>query len=142
MRASGALRLLATRNTVAFMSNKPRRTAPPAAQTHRHTRLEHLLHDELHSLIRDDARDSALEDIVVLSVHLSPDHTHARVAYAVEGAPELEGQRGPLTLEGLTRATAYLRARLAENLDLKKLPKLTFTFVGMVSRPGSEPWPE
>lgn len=124
------------------MSNRPRRTAAPAAHTHRHTRIEHLLHDELHSLIRDDARDSALEDIVVLSVHLSPDHAHARVAYAVEGEPELEALRGPSTLNGLTRATAFLRARLAENLNLKKLPKLSFTFVGMVSRSGGEPWPE
>ena len=35
------------------------------------------------------------------------------------------------TRAGLGRATPFLRARLAEQLQLKKLPQLTFTFVGL-----------
>ena len=46
---------------------------------------------------------------------------------------------------GLDRVKPFLRARLASTLDLKRLPTLSFTFVGVSSEPeaqGGAPWPE
>lgn len=97
----------------------------------RSARLEHLLIDELQSLISDEATDPALEGIKLLAVHLAPDGGHARVAYAVVAELELEQELAESTKAGLVRATPFFRARLAEQLELKKLPKLTFTFVGI-----------
>ncbi len=129
------------------MSKKTRRTsaprAPPYSSTHtlgdlptegaghRQARLEHILLDELQSLIRD-ASDPSLNGITLLSVHLSPDGGHARIAYAAAAPLHCEQERGRATREGLARATGFLRSRLAQQLNLKKLPMLTFTFVGVV----------
>ena len=106
---------------------------PPEAAGHRTARLEHILIDELQFLISDEATDPSLAGIKVLAVHLAPDGGHARVAYAVFAELHREQELARLTRAGLERATPFLRARLAEQLRLKKLPKLTFTFVGVTS---------
>ena len=104
---------------------------PPEGAGHRQARLEHILIDELQSLITDEATDPSLDGIKVLAVHLSPDGGHARVAYAVIALLGREQELGRTTSAGLTRATPFLRARMAQHLQLKKLPRLTFTFVGV-----------
>jgi len=114
---------------------------------HRPHRLEYILLEQLRSLIYE-AADPALEGVRLVSLRLSIDGGHARVAYAVEAtAPcdlvRTEGGSG----EALGRATGFLRGRLADLLGLRRLPTLTFTFVG-VQEPGSasdpsqggEPW--
>ena len=139
------------------MSKKPRRTHTPEASSypstlnpgdpppegfgHRQARLEHILLDEIQRLIRDEATDPSLDGVLLLSLHLSPDGGHARIAYAVLAPLGAEAQRGRRSKEGLARATGFLRARLAELLNLKKLPKLSFTFVG-VQQAGGEPCPD
>jgi ribosome-binding factor A len=116
------------------MSSKSRRTHSQHAKSEssvRSVRIENLLVVELQSLLRDEASDPSLEGITLLAVHLAPDGGHARVAFAVVGNLEREQALGELTSAGLRRATPFLRARLAEQLQLKKLPLLTFTFVGV-----------
>ena len=108
--------------------------APAEAAGHRQSRLEHILIDELQSLITDEATDPSLDGIRVLAVHLSPDGGHARVAYAAIALLHREREVGASTKSGLERATPFLRARMAQHLHLKKLPKLTFTFVGVTTR--------
>jgi ribosome-binding factor A len=68
---------------------------------------------------------------MLLAVHLSSDCGHARIAYAVEAPPGAETGRARDSAAGLGRATPFLRARLAQQLDVKRLPKLSFTFVGV-----------
>jgi ribosome-binding factor A len=115
------------------------------ATGHRPHRLENILLEQLQSLLRDEAADPALGDLVLVSLQLSVDGSHARVAYAVE-APLRDATRVERSSrDALGRATGFLRARLAELLDLKRLPTLTFTFVGVqepgdVSNSGGEPW--
>lgn len=130
------------------MSKNSRRTSAPTASSHsstvnqgaptsegfghRQARLEHILLDELQSLIRDEATDPSLDGVTLLSVHLSPDGGNARIAYAVAAPLQAEQERGRTSKEGLSRANGFLRSRLAQHLNLKKLPKLSFTFVGIV----------
>jgi ribosome-binding factor A len=106
----------------------------------RTARLESLLLHELQSLITDEATDPALHGIRLLSVHLSPDGGHARVAYAVIGPIEHEQSLGRESALGLGRAAGFLRTRLSQSLQLKKTPQLGFTFVGVTA--GGEPCPE
>jgi ribosome-binding factor A len=113
---------------------------------HRQERLEHILLDEIQTLIRDEAADPALEGVRLVSVRLSVDGGHARIIYAVEGRLSDEQERQRASAEALGRATGFLRARLAALLDMKRLPKLSFAFVG-IHEPGSsgpqeggEPW--
>lgn len=115
---------------------------PDEAASHRQARLEHILLDELQSLITDAATDPSLHGIKVLAVHLSPDGGHARIAYAVVALLSREQEVGRASKDGLVRATGFLRARLAGQLQLKKLPKLTFTFVGIAQLGGGDACPE
>ncbi len=108
------------------------------ASGHRPQRLESLIHQELQSLVRDEAADPALRGVVLVALRLSVDGSHARVAYAVE-APLAEAASVERSSRlALGRATGFLRARLAELMHLKRLPTLAFTFVG-VQAPGCAP---
>jgi ribosome-binding factor A len=105
---------------------------------HRPHRLENILLERLQSLLRDEASDPALGGLVLVSLRLSVDGGHARVAYAVEAALGDARKVERSSRDALGRATGFLRARLAELLELKRLPTLTFTFVG-VQEPGAMP---
>jgi ribosome-binding factor A len=113
---------------------------------HRQERLERILLDEVQTLIRDEAADPALEGVRLVSVRLSVDGGHARITYAVEGRLSDEQRLHRASSETLARATGFFRARLAALLDMKRLPKLSFAFVGIHEpglagpQEGGEPW--
>src|SRR5688500_1821116 len=75
--------------------------SPPEAVGHRQARLEHILFDELQSLIRDETTDALLDGSVLLSVQLSPDGGHARIAYGVAGSLHSEQECGRASKAGL-----------------------------------------
>lgn len=114
---------------------------------HRPARLERILLTEVQSLLRDEASDPALEGVQLLSLTLSPDGGHARLGYAVETALDHEMEARQRTQPALQRATGFIRARLAAQLDLKRVPRLTFTFVGALEQSlpadeeGGDEWP-
>lgn len=103
----------------------------PESSGHRQQRLEKILLEEARALLRDEARDPALEGVELLSIELSPDGRNARFAYVATAPIDEERRVGRATGEALARSTGFLRARLAALLDLKRLPKLVFTFVGV-----------
>jgi len=83
----------------------------------------------------------------LLSLCLSADGSHARVPYAVVTDPVDPAWLETSSRDALRRATGFLRSRLADRLALKRLPTLTFTFVGVQepatasnSDAGGEPW--
>ncbi len=88
---------------------------------HRHARLEELILEELQGLFRDDISDPALSGIRITRLVLSVDYRNARVHHVVQGdtPPRLVAER-------LLRATPFLRSRLGEALDLKRVPNLHF----------------
>ena len=89
---------------------------------HRHGRLPQLIEEELAGLFRDEVTDPRLEGVRVSGVELSPDYRSARVRYVLRGdTAELAKVE-----RALERATPFLRARLGEALDLKRLPELVF----------------
>jgi ribosome-binding factor A len=120
-------------------------TETHSPSSHRQARLERILLTELQSLLRDEASDPALDGIQLLHLTLAPDGGHARLGYAVETSLETERDAKHRTHPALLRATGFLRARLASQLNLKRVPKLSFTFVGVgeVGGPddrGGDPW--
>ena len=92
---------------------------------YRQERLHELILEELRSLLRDDVDDPRLETVRITALVLSSDLRSARVHYAVTG-PEQPAQRA------LARATPFLRAKLAEGIDLKRVPELRFVFDAQV----------
>jgi ribosome-binding factor A len=106
---------------------------------HRHARLQELIFEELRALLRDDVFDPALVDIRVTAVVLSADYRHARVHFVLHGDATGTPPDGPSAERALARATPFLRARLAEAIDLKRVPDLRFVFDGVDPSEGEAP---
>lgn len=93
------------------------------AAGHRLARLEDLVAEELRALLRDDVMDPSCDAVVVTAVVLSVDYRHARVHFALtEGGDRERAERG------LARATPFLRSRLADAIEMKRVPELRFVF--------------
>ena len=90
---------------------------------HRHQRIEISIREELQSILRDDVSDPELENVRITAVVLSPDYRNARIHFVVpRGRPRTAVERA------FTRASAFLRGRLAEGVELKRTPELRFVF--------------
>ncbi len=89
--------------------------------TTRHARLELLLREELHGLFRDDVEDPTLFGVEVAAVVLSVDYRHLRVHYIFRGDASARAVSA-----ALARVTPFLRARIGDAVDLKRIPELDF----------------
>jgi len=94
---------------------------------HRHQRLQQLIEEELAALLRDEAQDPLLDDVRITNVQLSIDYKSARIRYVTLDFNESKPHLAKVD-QALGRASAFLRARLGEALDLKKLPTLSFVY--------------
>jgi ribosome-binding factor A len=101
-----------------------------AGTGHRHLRVQGLVLEELRALLRDDVQDPALGGVRVASVVLSVDYRHARVHFLLRAA---ERSTPPFVERALARVTPFLRARLAEAIEMKRVPELRFVFDGIAS---------
>ncbi len=87
-------------------------------------RLQELIREEVSSILRDEVQDPRIQDVRITGVELSVDASRARLWYTTDG-PDTESRRAAIEA-GLTRATRFLRARLAESIALKRTPDLVF----------------
>jgi ribosome-binding factor A len=94
---------------------------------HRHERLQQILEEELQSLVRDEMTDPRLEGLKVSGVELSVDYRNARVKFVTEKAEETAASLQKIE-RALVKATRFLRARLGESVDMKRLPELHFVY--------------
>jgi ribosome-binding factor A len=85
-------------------------------------RLQELIREEVNFLLRCEATDPDLQDVVVTMVELAGDGSCARLWFTADGEPEEQKQR----TEALERAAGFLRNHLAESLGLKRTPELRF----------------
>ena len=81
-------------------------------------RLQKLIRQEVNLMFETEIRDRRLEDVTITFVELTADGSCARLWFSAAGKDD--------KLEALTRATGFLRTRLAESLGLKKTPELRF----------------
>ena len=91
-------------------------------------RLQELFLEELKSLLRDDITDPDLHGVWLTVLVLSVDYRHARVHYALRGADDEVRVRRARIERALSRATPFLRARLADAVETKRIPELRFVF--------------
>jgi ribosome-binding factor A len=94
---------------------------------HRHQRLQQILEEELQSLVRDEITDPRLADLHVTAVELSVDYRSARVKFVTD-APEETPQKLEQIDRALEKATRFMRARLSESVEMKRLPELHFAY--------------
>lgn len=91
---------------------------------HRHVRIQELMRRELDGVLRDEVNDPCLQAVRIGQVVMSVDYRHARVHYTVSPA---QGGADRRSLEAaFVRAGPFLRRRLAEAIDFKRVPDLRF----------------
>ncbi len=91
----------------------------------RQERISELLHEELSLLISAELTDTRLDDALVTVTHVtvSADLHNARV-YIQHVLPSESSRQ---VLAALRHADGFLRHALAENLNLRVVPELSFT---------------
>ena len=85
-------------------------------------RVADLIRQELSKILREQVRDPRVRDASVTRVDLSADLQHARALISV-----LDPAKRDDVLEGLRRATGFIRSRLAGRIDLRHAPELRFS---------------
>ena len=69
-----------------------------------------------------ELKDPRVRDVTVTYVEVSPDLRHAKVHVSVMG----DETHQKLTLRGLQSAAGFLQAKIAERIDIRYTPKLSF----------------
>ena len=98
-----------------------------------HSRPERLgdqVRAELCLLLQRSVRDSLVRAVTITHVRMTLDLRHARVYYTTLG--NLDTRRK--TALGLSRATRFLRGRLARRIRVRHVPELTFVYDDSIER--------
>lgn len=110
----------------------------------RRIRLQGLIAEEVQSCLRDDVSDPEIVGVRVTAAVLSADCRSARVHVSVSRADSRDGapDRDRVT-NALVRATPFLRARIADAIEIKRVPDLRFVYeeVAEVGADTDSPWP-
>lgn len=93
-----------------------------AREFSRNQRLGTQILRTLSELLRFESKDPALADISLTAVELSRDLSVARVYFSMLN-PDDDPQPA---LDGLTRATGFLRSKLGGSLNVRHVPELRF----------------
>ena len=72
--------------------------------------------------ILTELSDPRIRDVTVTYVEVSPDLRHAKVHVSVMG----DETRQKLSLRGLQSAAGFLQAKIAERIEIRYTPKLSF----------------
>lgn len=89
---------------------------------HRPQRLGQRILEEVSELLLGELKDPRIGLATVTAVRVTPDLRQAFVGVSVTGSAKERKQ----TLEGLRAATPFIRHELAERLDIRRVPDLTF----------------
>ncbi len=91
--------------------------------TWRIKRLNKRIREEISELLQRQVRDPRLGNFVtVTEVSTSSDLRHAKVFVSIMGSEEEKGK----ALQGLISASGFFRHELAERLELRRIPELSF----------------
>jgi ribosome-binding factor A len=99
----------------------PRERAETRVHSIRHERLESLIREEINSIFESEMQNPVFDGIRITRVELTRDGSRARLWYAVDPSHAREPKDA-----ALARASGFLRTRLNDALDLKRVPELRF----------------
>jgi len=93
-------------------------------------RIADQIQRELAELIGNEVKDPRVGLVTITAVEVSGDYQHARIFVTT-----LQGEGGhESVLEGLQRASGFLRSRLAGALRTRTVPELHFVYDASVER--------
>lgn len=98
--------------------------------SHRREQIASTLHRAVQQVISKGLQDPRISGMItVTSVELSPDLKAATVLVSI-----LPAERERLTMYGLSDATAHIRRRAGDLLDMRQVPELTFRLDSSLKR--------
>jgi len=97
---------------------------------YRMEQVNELLRQEIGKIIAEKVRDPRVQMVTVTGVDTSRDLHHARVYISVLE----EQERLEPALEGLRRASGFIRKTLMDRINIRYTPDLTFLFDRGVAR--------
>ena len=89
----------------------------------REERVGAEIHRELALLLREEARDPRLSQVTIQEVRAARDLSHAKVYFTL-----MDPAQAKVTEGALNKAAAFLRRRLAEQMSLRLVPRLSFVY--------------
>ena len=93
-------------------------------------RIADQMQRELSELIRLEVKDPRVGMLTLTEVEVARDMDHAKVFFTtLGGKPEHEA-----CLQGLQRASGFLRTQLSQRMQLRQVPKLSFVYDHSVER--------
>ncbi|MDR2689689.1 MAG: 30S ribosome-binding factor RbfA [Azoarcus sp.] len=87
-------------------------------------RISGQIRRELAELIRQEVKDPRINMISLTDVEITPDYAHAKVFFTAMGG----AQSVPPILEGLRRASGFLRRELGRRVRIHTTPELHFHY--------------
>lgn len=90
--------------------------------TRRQERVSERIHEEISEVLQNRIRDPRLATVTVTGVEVSPDLKAAQVFISTLGDRESRNR----ALQGLERASKYIRRELAHRLQMRFTPELRF----------------
>jgi len=87
-------------------------------------RIAEQIRRELAELIRQEVKDPRVSLISLTDVELTPDYAHAKIFFTAMGGMDSV----PEILEGLRRASGFLRRELGKRIRIHTLPELHFHY--------------
>jgi ribosome-binding factor A len=95
-----------------------------AKEFSRGQRAAEQIRRELAELIRHELKDPRVNFVSLTDVELTPDYAHAKIFFTALGG----AQSVPEILEGLRRASGFLRRELGRRIRIHTLPELHFHY--------------
>ena len=86
-------------------------------------RINSEVQREMSQIIREEIKDPRVHPLTsVMGVEVTPDLKYAKIFISVFGNDEEKEK----TMEGLKKSASYARVQLAERMNLRNTPELTF----------------
>ncbi len=89
----------------------------------RKNRVADLVREVVSDIIRDDIKDPRVQGVTITEVKMSADLKLARIYFSCLADGKTETH-----LAGLQSAEGFIRKRLRDELDLKYVPQIAFTY--------------
>jgi len=90
--------------------------------THRQEKVSEKIHQEIMHLLQIRIHDPRLMDVTVTGVEITPDLKSARVYITRLG----DREAGLEALQGIQHAAGFIRRELAQHLQMRYMPDLSF----------------
>ncbi len=90
--------------------------------TRRQLKAAEAIREVVATAVLTDIRDPRVRDVTVISVDVSPDMREAKVSVSVMG----DDAQKQLSIRGLQNSAGFLQSKIANRLDSRYTPRLTF----------------